>query len=79
MNITLQKNKRSKIQHCEHFRNSNAFRWRRLRRIKWWILRQCLLFIELIQSRAENENEIEIENDLENENENENNENESKQ
>ncbi len=38
-----------------------------------------MLFIELIQSRAENENEAGIENDLEDGNEDENDENEGKQ
>ncbi len=73
----LQKNKRSTIQHCDNSRNLNACRWRRLCQMRWWIRKQCLLFIELIQFRAEDEDETESEN--ENENENENDENEDKQ
>jgi hypothetical protein len=75
----LQKNKRSTIQHCDNSRNLNAFRWRRLCQTKWWIRRQCLLFIELIQPRVENEDETVSENDHEDEDENENDKNESKQ
>jgi hypothetical protein len=69
----LQKNKRSTIQHCDNRRNLNACRWRRLCQMKWWIRRQCLLFIELIQSRAEDETESETKNETENETENESN------
>jgi uncharacterized membrane protein len=75
--LSLQKNERSITLHCDNRRSSNAFRWRRLCKTKWWIRRQYLLFIELIQFRAKNENESDNEN--ENENENENDENENKQ
>ncbi len=51
--------------------------------VRWWIQRQCLLFIELIQSRAGNEAEGETKNETENESdhqfENDEIENENKQ
>ncbi len=71
----LQKNKRLTIQHCHNFRNLNACRWRQLCQIRWWIRRQCLLFIELIQLRTENGDETEDESDHENEDENDEDEN----
>jgi hypothetical protein len=63
--LSLHENKRSTIQLCDNSRNLNAFRWRRWCQTRW-IQKQRLLFIELIQSRAENEDETESESDHEN-------------
>ncbi len=80
MRWLIEENKLFKTSQHENLHNLSAFRWRwRLYMTRWWIRTQRLLFIELIQPRAEDEGEAESEGDREDGNEDGNDEVEDKQ